>query len=106
MPGTYTRHASSTSIQNSSTKFLKNITSWQRVPQFQTRSVSRLSFINFPFLVTKPNPNHFVFVRFLVSKARHTILEHIDIEIKEDNIYFLPFEEVKGFCERGEAELV
>jgi len=28
------------------------------------------------------------------------------LEIKEDNIYYLPFDEVKNFLEKGDAELV
>lgn len=57
-------------------------------------------------LVTKPNSKHMVFVRFLVSYTKYTILGHIDIEIKEDNIYFLPFDQIKSFLEKGEAELI
>mmetsp|Transcript_17062 Transcript_17062/g.26344 ORF Transcript_17062/g.26344 Transcript_17062/m.26344 type:complete len:186 (-) Transcript_17062:30-587(-) len=58
------------------------------------------------YMLTKPNPKQFVFIRFLISKKKHTVLECIDIELKEDNIYFLPFDQIKDFLERGEAELV
>jgi hypothetical protein len=57
-------------------------------------------------LVTKPNGKQFVFVRFLTSLNKYTILGHIDIEIKENCIYFLPFEQIKAFLEKGEAELI
>ena len=43
-------------------------------------------------MITKPNPKEFVFVRFLVSIPKYTVLEHIDIEVKEDKIYFLPYD--------------
>ena len=45
-----------------------------------------------PFLVPKPNSKQFVFVKFLVTMPKITILGHIDIQVKEDNIYFLPFD--------------
>lgn len=57
-------------------------------------------------MITKPNPKEFVFVRFLVSIPKYTILEHIDIEVKEDKIYFLPFDQVKYLLKKGEAELI
>jgi hypothetical protein len=57
-------------------------------------------------LVTKPNEKSFVFVRFLKSSPKYTIYGHIDIEIKEDNIYFLQFDQVKHFLQKGEAELI
>lgn len=57
-------------------------------------------------MITKPNPKEFVFVRFLISMTKYTILEHIDIEVKEDKIYFLPFDQVKYLLQRGEAELI
>jgi len=31
---------------------------------------------------------------------------HIDISIREDNIYFLPFNQIKQFLEKGEGELI
>jgi hypothetical protein len=31
---------------------------------------------------------------------------YIDINIKEDKIYFMPFNEIKSFLEKGEAELI
>lgn len=35
-----------------------------------------------------------------------TILGHIDIQVKEDNIYFLPFEQIKNYLEKGQAQLI
>ena len=35
-----------------------------------------------------------------------TVMGHIDIQIKEDNIYYLPFDQVKGMMEQGQAELI
>lgn len=57
-------------------------------------------------MVTKPNPQAFVFVRFFIKKQVHQVFGYIDIEIKEDCIYYLPFEQIKEFLERGEAQLV
>ena len=37
---------------------------------------------------------------------KYTVLEHIDIEVKEDKIYFLPFDQVKYMLKKGEAELI
>jgi len=37
---------------------------------------------------------------------KYTIYEHIHVEIKEEKIYFLPFDQIKGFLERGDAELI
>ena len=31
---------------------------------------------------------------------------YIDIAIKEDNVYFLPFDQVKTMLEGGKAELI
>ena len=58
------------------------------------------------YLVTKPNTKQFVFVRFLVDVAKYTVMGHIDIEIKDNSIYFLPFDQIKGIMEKGEAELI
>ena len=43
-------------------------------------------------MITKPNPQAFVFVRFFIKKQCHQVFGYIDIEIKEDAIYYLPFE--------------
>ena len=57
-------------------------------------------------MITKPNRQELVLVRFLVSIPKYTVLEHIDIEVKEDKIYFLPFDQIVVLLKRGEAELV
>merc|ERR1712196_296095 len=54
-------------------------------------------------MITKPNPQAFVFVRFFIKKHCHQVFGYIDIEIKEDCIYYLPFEQIKEFLERGQA---
>lgn len=43
-------------------------------------------------MITQPNLQNFIFVRFLNSYQKYTIMGHIDIEIKEDNVYFLPYD--------------
>ena len=58
------------------------------------------------FIVTRPNPSKFVFVRFLISKSYYKFRGGQELEIKEDNIYYLPFDEIKDFLEKGDAELV
>lgn len=57
-------------------------------------------------MITKPNPQAFVFVRFLIQKECHQFFGHIDIQLKEDNIYYLPFDQIKEFLEKGQAQLV
>lgn len=53
------------------------------------------------FMITKPNKQQFVFVRFYVNinatTMRRGLESEFEIEIKEDNIYLLPFDEVKPF---------
>lgn len=57
-------------------------------------------------MITKPNPQAFVFVRFFIKKHVHQVFGYIDIEIKEDCIYYLPFEQIREFLEKGQAQLV
>jgi hypothetical protein len=45
-------------------------------------------------------------VRFLISKSYYKFKGGQEKEIKEDCIYYLPFDEVKDFLEKGDAELV
>ena len=33
-------------------------------------------------------------------------MDYIDIAIKEDNIYYLPFDQIKNMLESGKAELI
>ena len=42
-----------------------------------------------------PNEKEFVFVRFLKGYARYSIMAHIDVELKKDSIYFLPYDCVR-----------
>lgn len=46
-------------------------------------------------IVTKPNSKEFVFVRFLVNYEKYQLLQDIDVELKKDNIYFVPYDNVK-----------
>jgi len=57
-------------------------------------------------LITKPNDQEFVFVRFLRDYEIYTLNIQVDIQIIKDTVYFLPFVAVKDFIERHEAELV
>ena len=45
--------------------------------------------------VTQPNPNEFVFVRMRVSSNNFQILETIDVQLLENQIYFLPYDCIK-----------
>jgi len=57
-------------------------------------------------MITKPNEQEFVLVRFLKEYERYSLNIEIDIQIKLGHVYFLPYIAVKEFCERGEAELL
>jgi len=57
-------------------------------------------------MITKPNTQAFVFVRFFIRKQEHHVFGYIAIEIREDCIYYLPYEEIKTFLETGQAQLV
>ena len=62
--------------------------------------------IDFLTVVTKPNTQAHVFVRFLVSIPKLTIMNNVDIEINEDTISFMPYDSIVGLLEQGHAELV
>lgn len=57
-------------------------------------------------LITKPNENEFVFVRFYKDYEVYSLNIQIDIQIKKDTVYFMPYSAVKEFCEKGEASLL
>lgn len=57
-------------------------------------------------MITKPNENDFVFVRFLKDYDVYSLNIDIDIQIKKDTVYFLPYKAVRDFCERGEGTLL
>ena len=42
----------------------------------------------------------------MISKVYHKFNRGLEKEIKEDCIYYIPFDEVKEFLEKGDAELV
>jgi hypothetical protein len=39
--------------------------------------------------------NDFVFVRFLKNDPKYRLMQEIDVELKQDNIYFVPYETIK-----------
>ena len=45
----------------------------------------------FLFSVTQPNPNEFVFVRMRIGKDSYQILDEIEVQLLEDQVYFLPY---------------
>ena len=49
----------------------------------------------FNFVVTKPNEQEFVFVKFLKEYERYSLNIEIEIRIRKDAIYFLPYVAVK-----------
>jgi GINS complex subunit 4 len=57
-------------------------------------------------LITKPNEQEFVFVRFLRDHERYMLNIEIEVRIKAGQVYFLPYIAAREFCERGEAELL
>lgn len=57
-------------------------------------------------MITKPNENEFVLVRFLKEHEMYMLNIDIEIQIKQGCVYFLPYVAVREFCERGEAELL
>jgi GINS complex subunit 4 len=57
-------------------------------------------------LLTPPNGEEFVFVRFLRDYEAYMLNIEVEIAIKAHAVYFLPYCAVREFCERGEAELL
>jgi hypothetical protein len=57
-------------------------------------------------MITKPNEQEFVFVRFLKDYEIFTLNIQIDVQIRKDMVYFLPYVAVREFCEKGEASLL
>lgn len=57
-------------------------------------------------LVAKPNEQEFVFVRFLKEYEVYAFNIEIEVQIKRDNVYFLPYVAVRELCEKGEATLL
>lgn len=57
-------------------------------------------------VVTKPNIQAFVYVRFFFKKQSLNVFGYIGIEIREDCIYYLPYEQIKEYLESGQAQLV
>lgn len=57
-------------------------------------------------MITKPNENEFVFVRFLKDYEVYSLKVEVDIRIKKDTIYFMPYLSARELCEKGEASLL
>jgi hypothetical protein len=45
--------------------------------------------------VTKPNDKEYVFIRFLKDYGKYSLFTDIEVEIKKDNIYFIPYHAIK-----------
>ena len=46
-------------------------------------------------IVTQPNLNEFVFVRFLIEIEKTEILSGIEVQILKNQVYFLPYDTIK-----------
>ena len=57
-------------------------------------------------MITKPNLQEFVFVRFLKDYEVYALNIEIEIKIQKDTIYFMPYIAAKDLCEKGEASLL
>jgi hypothetical protein len=57
-------------------------------------------------MITKPNLQEFVFVRFLKDYEVYALNIEIEIKIQKDTIYFIPYTAAKDLCEKGEASLL
>ena len=57
-------------------------------------------------LVTPPNGEEFVFVRFLRDYEAYMLNIEVEIAVKAHAVYFLPYVAIREFLERGEAELL
>lgn len=54
--------------------------------------------------------NKFVFIRFFVNHSQITMragrVNEFEVQIQENQVYLLPYDEAKRFCEAGQASLV
>ncbi len=57
-------------------------------------------------MITKPNENEFVFVRFLKDYEVYSLNIQVDIKIASGTIYMMPYKACKELCEKGEAILL
>ncbi len=57
-------------------------------------------------MVTKPNEREYVFVRFHKDYEVYSLNVEVDVTIKREQVYFLPYKAVREFCEKGEASLL
>lgn len=65
-----------------------------RVSKYSTLMLM-LMFIYRSFIVTQPNPHEFVFVRMRIGKDSYQIMDEIEVQLLEDQVYFLPYSCVK-----------
>ena len=56
--------------------------------------------------ITQPNLEEFVFIRMLITIEKYEYLEHIEVQLLENNVYFIPYSGVKEFLQEGKAELL
>lgn len=57
-------------------------------------------------MITKPNENEYVFVRFLKDYEVYALNIDLEIKIRSGTIYFMPYKACKDLCEKGEAFLL
>ena len=57
-------------------------------------------------MITKPNENEYVFVRFLKDYEVYALNINLEIKIRSGTIYFMPYKACKELCEKGEAFLL
>eukprot|EP00347_Sterkiella_histriomuscorum_P018777 403344222 len=82
---------------------------------FQTSMFNRIPTSLNPFekeqledrMITLPNEKEFVFVRFFKDHQLYTFTSlQVELQIQNNCIYFLPYDAIKEFLEKGEAELL
>ena len=56
--------------------------------------------------ITQPNLEEFVFIRMLITIPKYEYNEDIEVQLLENNVYFMPYSGVKEFLQEGKAELL
>ena len=56
--------------------------------------------------ITQPNLEEFVFIRMLVGIPKYDYNADIEVQLLENNVYFMPYSGVKEFLQEGKAELL
>lgn len=56
--------------------------------------------------ITQPNLEEFVFIRMLVTISAYAYSEDIEVQLLENNVYFMPYSGIREFLQEGKAELL